>query len=404
MLVRRLCSLALACLTVISILAAAPLTAHAAMSEQADRTWMVDGKVFALVRQGDTLFIGGKFKQLLPPRGESGDPVSVRNLAAIDLSSGNPVASWRPRAAGSESVVYALAISGGTVYAGGRFDRLAGAPRQNLGAVTLAGGEAVGGVAPAVSGRVYALLASQDRLYAGGAFGRVDGRSRAKLAAWDLPSRSLTQAWRPRAVGGAVRDLEFDATGGTVFIAGAFDTMAQSGSTFSRESVARVDAQTGALSAWKIPDGVVGDPQTGWDLLATASRLHGGFGRGPNFAASFDATGTVGTRFWRFSVVGNVQAVELSPGGSRLYLGGHFGLGRLQQSVCGRNLRGLISVDPATGTPICDWVPQLAPFGSNFHGPWDLEAIGDKLWVAGGWRTIDGQLQRNLARFTVEEA
>jgi hypothetical protein len=402
--VRRLCSLALAGLTAISIQIAGPSTAHAVMSEQSDLTWMVDGKVFAMARQGNTLFIGGKFSQLLPPRGASGDPVSVRNLAAIDLSSGSPVASWRPRAAGTGAVVQALAISGGTVYVGGRFDQLAGAPRQNLGAVTVAGGEAVGGFAPAVQGKVYALLASSNRLYAGGAFGRVDGRSRAKLAAWDLPSRSLTQAWRPRAVGGAVRDLEFDATGGSVFIAGAFDSMAQSGSTFSRESVARVDAQTGALSAWKIPDGLVGDPQTGWDLLATASRLHGGFGRGPNFAASFDATGTVGTRFWRFGVVGNVQAVELSPGGSRLYLGGHFGLGRLQQRVCGRDLHGLISVDPATGTPICDWVPQLAPFGNNFHGPWELEAIGDKLWVAGGWTTIGGQLQRNLARFTVEEA
>lgn len=401
---RRLCSLALTCLMAMSIVTAGPFTATAEMRERADRTWMVDGKVFALVRQGSTLYIGGRFTELQPPRGSGANPVRVRNLAAIDLSSGKPVRAWRPRAIGDDAVVYALAISGGTVYVGGRFDRLAGASRQSLGAVTLSGGDAVGGFAPEVKGRVYALLASQDRLYAGGAFGRVDGRSRAKLAAWDLPSRALTQAWRPRAVGGAVRDLEFDAGRGAVFVAGAFDTMAQSGSTFSRESVAKVDADTGSLSTWKIPDGLVGDPQTAWDLLATPARLHGGFGRGPNFAASFDATGNIGTRFWRFGVVGNVQVVELSPGGSRLYLGGHFGLGRLQQRVCGRDLRGLISVDPATGTPICDWVPQFAPFGGNFHGPWELEAIGDKLWVGGGWGKIDGKRQRNLARFTVEEA
>jgi hypothetical protein len=402
---RRLSSAATACAVALSIVSAAgPTSAAVAPKERADRTWMVDGKVFALARHAGRLYIGGRFTQLQPPRGSGAAPMPAHNLAAIDLASGEPVRSWRPDVGGADATVHALAIEGGAVYVGGRFASLGGSPVANLGAVTLAGGDAIGGFAPAVSGRVYALLASPDRLYAGGAFGRVDGLSRAKLAAWNLPSRSLTQAWKPRALGGAVRDLAFDAGHGAVFIAGAFDAMAQGGSTFTRESVAKVDAATGSLSSWQIPVGQVGSPQTGWDVSATASRLHGGFGRGPNFAASFDATGNVGTRIWRFGVVGNVQAVELSPGGSRLYLGGHFGLGRLQQQICGKNLRGLISVDPATGAPFCDWIPQLAPFGGNFNGPWALEAVGQRLWVGGGWGKVDGLRQRNLARFTVPEA
>ena len=275
-----------------------------------DRTWMTNGKVYAMVRAGDKILVGGAFTALLPPRAAP-SPIRVRNLAAIDISTGAPVRSWRPRVRGADAAVRALAVSGGTVYVGGSFDTLAGADVQSLGAVRLSDGSAVAGFAPAISGTVY-LLASPDRLYAGGAFGKVDGAGRLKLAAWDLPSRDLTSEWRPRAVGGAVRDMAFDASGDSIFLGGAFGEMAQSGSTYPRESVAKVDARSGALRTWAIPEGKVGKPQVAWSLEATASRLHGGFGRGPNFAASFKPGGAVGTRYWRLPLVGNVQSVELS--------------------------------------------------------------------------------------------
>ena len=238
----------------VSLMSSLTATASAAPRARADRTWMANGRVHALVRAGNLLLIGGRFTKLLPPRGSRKEPVNVRNLAAIDLSTGKPVRSWRPRVPGTDATVHALAVSGGTVYVGGRFDRLAGTDVENLGAVRLSDGAAIAGFAPAIAGRVYTLLASPDRLYAGGAFGRVDGASRAKLAAWDLPSRDLSGEWRPRAVGGAVRDMTFDASESSIFIGGAFAEMAQSGSTFTRESVAKVAAQTGALRTWRIPD------------------------------------------------------------------------------------------------------------------------------------------------------
>ena len=363
-----------------------------------DRTWMTNGKVYAIVRAGDKILVGGAFTALLPPRGSTKRPITVRNLAAIDIPTGAPVRSWRPRVLGTDAAVRALAVSGGTVYVGGSFDTLAGADVQSLGAVRLSDGSAVARFAPAISGTVYALLASPDRLYAGGAFGKVDGAGRLKLAAWDLPSGDLTSEWRPRAVGGAVRDMAFDASGDSIFLGGAFSEMAQSGSTYPRESVSKVDARSGALRTWAIPEGKVGKPQVAWSLEATASRLHGGFGRGPNFAASFKPGGAVGTRYWRLPLVGNVQSVELSPDGRRLFLGGHFGLAELQQRKCGRPLRGLISVRPGTGRVFCDWIPRLEPFGSNFNGPWTMSAIGNRLWVGGGFVRIGGVEQQNLAR------
>jgi hypothetical protein len=183
-------------------------------------------------------------------------------------------------------------------------------------------------------------------------------------------------------------------------VAGAFPEMAEGGQTFDRDSLAKVDARNGSLKAWDANPSV-GDPQTGWSIDVTKTRLHGGFGRGPNFAASYEAKGTQDARTWRLDVPGNVQTVELSRGGSRLFLGGHFGLAVGDAQVCGKNLRGLVSVDPATGNPFCNWVPQIAPFDTNFDGPWAMLAVGDHLWVGGGFGKIGGLQQRGLARFEV---
>jgi hypothetical protein len=389
-----------ACIVVLTLSLGLPWALAA--GEIADPTWMTNGRVYALAQNGDTLYIGGAFTRLLPPSGSSASPIAVSNLAAISVSTGEPIVGWAPVAGGSGAKVRAIAVRAGKVYVGGSFTTIDGTAVQNLAEIDATTGAVDGSFTPLVDKVVYALLASDSRLYAGGAFGEVNGLNRGKLAAWDLPSGTLSQQWRPRASGGPVHDLTFDATNQTIFLGGGFTSMTQAGSSYARQSVARVYSDTGLLHPWAIPQGTLETPQTAWDLEATADRLHGGFGRGPNYAASFrnDVT-NVGTRIWRFSTVGNVQTIELSPDGTRLYLGGHFGLGRLQQQVCSnRNLRGLISVSPVTGALFCDWVPQLAPFGNNFQGAWDMIATGNYLWVGGGWSTIGGVSQRNLARFT----
>lgn len=359
---------------------------------------MTNGKVFAMARTGAMLVIGGQFTELLPPRGSDAAPVAVRNLAAFDIATGRPL-PFAPPVSGSDAEVRALAVADGRLYVGGSFTGLGSSAAKNVGAVRLSDGSRISSFSPAVSGSVYALLATADRLYAGGAFGRVDGAPRARLAAWDMPAGDLSQSWRPRTTSGAVRDLELDASKDSVFIAGAFDSMTQAGTDFPRRTLAKVSAVDGRLRAWA-PAGVIGDPQTAWSVLATRRRVHGGFGRGPNYAASFRAGGAVGDRVWRFAVTGNVQALALSGDGSRLYLGGHFGLNGRRQRLCGTEIRGLLAVDPVTGAPKCEWLPRLAPFENNYQGPWALIATQGGLWVGGGWQKIGGKEQRNIAHFS----
>ena len=132
---------------------------------------------------------------------------------------------------------------------------------------------------------------------------------------------------------------------------------------------------------------------------AVGNRLYAGFGHGPNYAAAFRLDGTVGTQVWRFSTVGNVESLAMSNDGTRLFMGGHFGTGRLQQTVCGQPLHGLMSVNPVNGAAYCDWFPAITPFGSNFKGGWCMLSTGTRLYVGGLMDAINGVTHVGLARF-----
>ena len=406
----------------------AALPAHAAtgVRETPERTWNTNGTVFdtELSADGDTLYIGGKFTTVREnPPGVAGASVAVSNVAAIDVATGDAVNTWTPRVTGDGAVVRSLAVKGGKVFIGGNFTAVGGQPRQHLAAVDAADGS-VDPFAPQVTKGnkppyVFALLAGESKLYVGGQFSQVNTKGRLNLAAFDLGTGALDPAWRPKAsnteASHKVRELEFgpedanaDGEADSIFAAGLFTTVTGSDTNAGRrESVARLHTGTGNLLAWKIADGVIGSPQDGWDLTVTDKMLYGGFGAGPNFAAAFRLdTGDVGQQVWRWDTVGNVQTVELSTDGSRLFLGGHFGTNVLEQQVCGnRSLSGLVSVNPATGRPFCDWVPQLSPSYQNGYGGWDMTSTEEALWVGGGFTQVTGGTppatvdQPNIARF-----
>jgi hypothetical protein len=384
-------------LTALGVVALPPGSALA-LTEAPDQTWRTTGKILAVAQLGNTLYMGGHFLKVTSPTGKRYD---VGNLAAFDRTTGDWVPSFTASVTNTQTSAAAkveeLAISadGDWLYVGGNFDTVNGRTVKNLTAVDTETGTVVDGDIPRATMTVRTILVGPDRVYIGGHFKSVASQQRNHLAAL-RPDGTLDPQWAPSA-NGVVHTLEWATDGQTIFVGGAFNTM----NGESRASVARVTPDTGQLHPWAIPSSQIGD-NIAWDLLATPTRLYGGFGKTPNWAAAYRLDlGFSGLQVWRNNYVGNVQGLALSATGSRLYVAGHFGTGSLQQQACGRNLRGLLMVDPVNGAIDCSWIPQIEPWGNNYIGAWSLLRTGTHLWVIGKFTHISGVRQGAFARFAL---
>ena len=391
--------------------------AHAIEETPDQGTWHVTGgrvEASVLSEDGKTLYIGGSFNKVWEKApGTGGDSFAANGLAAIDVESGTALRSWRPGVSGADGHVMALEVKGNSVFVGGSFTAVNGQPRQYLAEVDATNGS-LKPFAPSIrSGNatlaLRALKASNDKLYIGGAFDLVNGQGRGNLAAFNLSNRTLDPQWKPRARG-VVRALEMATDGETVFATGTFDIA--KGSTdadFSeRKVVARFDSISGELDPWFVPKNLLrGDvQQSGWVLLATPTRLYGGFGdTGENYVKSLRLdNGDTGSQAWSFNTVGDPYGLALSEDGSRLFAGGHFGTNRLHQSVCGKRMYALISLNPQTGKPYCDWIPRMELYNKdqrNGHTVHTIRSVGNYVYVGGSFYSVTDVEQRNLARFSI---
>lgn len=155
-----------------------------------------------------------------------------------------------------DGVAWTQLIVGGRVYVGGNFAnaRPAGAapgtnltPRSNFLAYDLGTGVLVPDVAPAFNAQVRALAASPDGriLYVGGDFTTVNGVRRDRLAALELPSGRLITTFAPP-VGYHVHALAVSPDGRTLYVGGNFNAV---GGT-PRARLAAFDTSNGALRTW----------------------------------------------------------------------------------------------------------------------------------------------------------
>jgi hypothetical protein len=435
-----------------ALIAGVPSPASALTQDPDTSTWMANGKIHASVRYGDVMFIGGTFQKLrevLAPGAASGPQVvGLTGLAAIDMTTGAGIASFKPQlaASGAQTLdVQALAIAGDTLYVGGQFSGVDGQPRLNLAAIdldpsTLAGtvdpdfDPVVGDPAGNLSAfEVLKILPGPDALYISGAFGAVDGKGRSKVA--KLSYAGVVDAtFKPGTTSGAMRDLEWSADGQTIFASGNFWTL----SGAPRLAVGRLDATTGAATGWAVPGGQIpssGGKQICWDIVATATRLFAGCGKGPNFVGAFRTdTGDVGSRTWQYGTGGNVQAIALLGDGESLVIGGHLGInshstynGLMRVCNNSRYLRALGVLrninQPSTSSVVtsgatssttafldCGFTPNFEgqdPDGPNFSGTnpfggvWEIQVTGQHIWALGEFKYVNAAVRRGLARFAL---
>ena len=379
-----------------AVLVAGASPASAALSDTPDSTWMTNGPVHSVIQSGNTIYIGGEFTKVTAcVKGETCDSYRVDNVAAIDATTGEGISSFHPAVTNADgtAIVYALAALDGKLFVGGQFTSVDDTPRANLAAVDLTSGaldplqdDVTGGSSPAVR----TLLAGSGKVYVGGIFKAVDGTSRGRLAAIDT-NGTVDKAWKPRAKG-TVRSLIFDCTGSSVFAGGFFREASGTGGAFeTRDTVARFDPTSGAMSAWRVAGGVIPNGVHATDLAATCEGLYVGYG-GQNFLYKLDVGDDTADVLWTIRTAGNVQTVAID--GTRVLFGGHFSqINATNQSNVKRTRFAAVNfagqIDP--------WKPS---FDGKFWGPWDILVTGNQVYVGGDFLTVSGTAQQFLARFT----
>ena len=176
--------------------------------------------------------------------------------------------------------------------------------RNNLLAYDIRTGELITSFAPDLNAQVRAVAASPDgsRIYVGGSFTKANGQTRYRIAAYDTATGALDPAFRP-AFSSQVKAIAV--TSSTVYAGGSFDAVGSS----ARSRLAAVARSNGALLPW---------------------------------APAADAA---------------VQALAISPSGSKVIAGGSFATLGGPVASGGQVARGIGAVDAATG--------QAVPFAAG---------------------------------------
>jgi hypothetical protein len=325
------------------------------------------GRVNAIVRKGNRIYIGGDFTSV------GGQSRSY--LAAINRATGQVDATWTPTADQPVDAM-ALAPDGSVLYVAGRFKTINGLSRVRLAALDPVTG-APTGWNPEADKKVRALVATEDVVYVAGNFQTINGTTAEHLAAIDTSTADLVPGWDV-STNERVLDLELDAQG-VLYVAGKFDRV----NGVLRHQLAAVNVATETVTSF--------NPNVGFDVLdvelsddeETLFAAIGGAGTaGGNIAAAYRTSN--GTERWSHVADGDFQAVAVAP--DTVYFGGHFG------NIGPKVRLRIASMDPMTGA-ISKWNPGM---DSGF-GVWDLVYDKDRLLVGGDFSRISGVSQPHFA-------
>jgi hypothetical protein len=371
------------------------------------------------------IYLAGEFTSMRPAGADLGTGEVTRNhAAAIDASTG-ALLPWNPNVDGK---VYSLVVDGNTVYLAGKFTTVNGVARKNLAAVD-ATTAAVKSWNPKAGGAVRVIVKGPNgNLFVGGGFGSVGGQSRKRLAEI-TPSGSVTP-WSVTVaqVGGfacpprcspTVFTIDFSTDGQTVFFGGHFGLV----NGVARNEVAAVPITDGSTVLPWDPD-VYADANCNtcttnetsrvYHLIITSSKAYmcGGFWKvwhGTRRAYNVLVTNlTTGQPDPVYSAGNDGDTPGCALRGNVLYFGGHF---NYVGKICSQNPGGgatkctadnattrhhVAAVDATTGEVLA-WDANA---NSN-HGIWSIESgPGGQVAFTGYFTRIGGTKQQMIAKYS----
>ncbi len=326
--------------------------------------------IYAMVRHGDTLFVGGSFSSL------GSQPRSY--LGAISTTTGS-VLAWNPLLNGQ---VFTLAATGNTLVVGGSFTTAGGVSRTRLVAYDMATCT-MATWAPTANNDVRALYTVGSTLYAGGYFTNVSGSTRNYLALIDLATGNLLpQDYNLPMYGYA---SSFASKGDTLFIGGNFSAIGGQ----NRQRLAAVSTTTNSVLPWALTpsniDGQVGVIAIVGDTLYAGGNFQTFNGAVHNFIASVDISTATATA-WQPNLNNTVYTIAPISGG--IYAGGMF-------TCVGHWLRRYraAAFDATTGEPT-NWDPSIN------NDVFAMASSGDTLYIGGTFGLAGGQARSNLVAVT----
>ena len=385
----------------------------------------MDGDVRALAVSGSDVYAGGGFKtaggstanSIAKWNGSSwtalgsgigGDDPSVSALAVSGSdvyaagafttaggSAANSIAKWNGSSwsalglgmgnlPGYSTIVYALAVSGSDVYAGGFFTTAGGSAANNIakwnGSSWSALGSGMGsnqGIPPSVS----ALAVSGSNVYAGGAFTTAGGSAANHIAKWNGSSWSALGSGMS---GGTFPSADALAVSGSdVYAGGVFS---RAGGVNIGYAIAKWNGSSWSALNSGMNGGVSALALSGSDLYAGGDFTTAG-GSTANYIAKWNGSSwsALGS-----GLNGEVSALVVS--GSDLYAGGDF------ETAGGSAANYIAKWDGSNWSALGSGMSGATP---AFGGPYvnALAVSGSDVYAGGAFTTAGGSAATNIAKW-----
>ncbi len=397
----------LALLSIASWMFAIPAGAQVARSDFP----VVNSVVNAMVRSGNTLYLGGGFTRIGPASGggvpldrTSGAPLAgfpkvagnvqaaipdgaggwfiggaftsvggqPRNAVAR-INSDLTVSSWNPGVGLPTDVVMNMVLVGSTLYVGGTFKSIGGVARHDLAALDVSTASPTSWNPHPNGSDITAMASNAGMLFVGGHFDSIGTTPRRSLAAFNLATGQL-KPWNPSTFG---EPRAFVLDGDGMYIAGAFNEI---GGT-SRSNLALVDTTAGLVRPWA-PTA----DQTVWCMTEVGGTLYIGgdfFNVNGTPRSQLAAVDAVSGALSAWNPGPNEVVTSLAAAGSKVYAGGYF------TKVGGFDHSYLARIDAVTGA--------VDPWDSGVN--WIVLAIvpGDTVYAGGYFTGIGGLVRNHLA-------
>lgn len=395
-----------------------PGTAGAApVAVAADKMWQTDGRVDAVTYSADgkTLYLAGIFTHLCPAgqpvcAGTGPSDVAISYLAALDVTTGAPIMTWRPQ---PDREVESLALGpNGTLYAGGMFDHVGGQVHHKIAVLTAATGAVNATWKPDFSADVKSLALSPDSsiLYLGGNFVTVNGVARARLAAVTTYSAATPVAtllpWDPEPTGSTTIDkgvlipttinsVVVRPTDGQVYAGGIFTTVGGQ----ARNNVAALGPASGNGTGAAVAGFSLSPALTFVTLNVTMTRDGSTLfanGRGPGgFVRAYESS--TGKQLWARRFDGDVQAAVATD--TLIYVGGHFD----NIAIAGTSLLDLrhhiAALDTSTGR-----TDLWNPTANSAFGVYGMAWSPGHVAAGGDFTKIQNLAHEGIAQFSGTDA